>query len=74
MSLEFGVSLSENSEKTSEKVIGGWANSEGHRGVHRYPMGYISSVEQSQKQEQDNASLTPSSLSRSHGIIVLTVL
>ena len=53
MSSEFGVSCSENSEKSSEKVIGGWVDLEGYRGVRRYPVWYISGIEQVQKRGQD---------------------
>ena len=53
MSLEFRVSRSENLEKSSEKVVGGWVDSEEHRGVQRYPVWYISGIEQVQKQGQD---------------------
>ena len=56
MSSEFGVSCSENSEKSSEKVVGGWVGLERHRGVQRYPVWYISGIEQAQKRGQDNAS------------------
>ena len=55
MSLEFRVSRSENSEKSSEKVIGGWVGLEGHRGVRRYPVWYISGIGQVQKWGQDSA-------------------
>ena len=54
MRSEFRVSCSENSEKSSEKVVGGWVDSEGYRGVQRYPVWYISSIEQAQKRGQDN--------------------
>ena len=50
------MSCSENSEKSSEKVIWGWVDLEGHRGVRRYPVWYISGIERVQKQGQDNAS------------------
>ena len=53
MSSEFGVSYSENSEKSSEKVVGGWVDSKGYRGVRRYPVWYISGIEQAQKRGQD---------------------
>jgi len=47
---ELGVwSHLENSEKSSEKVIGGWVDLEGHRGVKRYSVWYISGVRQVQK-------------------------
>jgi len=36
------------------KVIGGWVNSERLRGVQRYSVGHISSVERVQKRGQDN--------------------
>jgi len=48
------VSYLENSEKSSEKVVGGWVGSEGHRGVWRYPVWYISGIGQAQKRGQDN--------------------
>ena len=48
------MSCSENSEKSSEKVIGGWVDSEGYRGVRRYPVWYISGIGQAQKRGQDN--------------------
>ena len=54
MSSEFGVSCSENSEKSSEKVVGGWVGLERHRGVQRYPVWYVSSIGQAQKRGQDS--------------------
>ena len=53
MSSEFGVSCLENSEKSSEKVVGGWVDSEGYGGVQRYPVWYVSGIEQAQKRGQD---------------------
>jgi len=48
------VSCSENSEKSSEEVVGGWVGSEGHRGVQRYPVWYVSGIGQAQKRGQDS--------------------
>ena len=62
MSSEFRVSCSENSEKSLEKVVGGWVDSEGYRGVRRYPVWYISGIKQVQKRGQDTGctgSLSP---------------
>jgi len=53
VSLEFRVSCSENLEKSLEKVVGGWVDSEGHRGVKRYSVNHVSSVEWGQKWGQD---------------------
>ena len=55
MSSEFGVSCSENSEKSLEKVIGGWVGLKGHRGVQRYPVWYVSGIGQAQKRGQDTS-------------------
>ena len=56
VSLELRVSCLENSEKSSEKVVGGWVDSEGHRGVQKYPGWYVSGIRQVQKWGQDNVS------------------
>jgi len=53
VSSEFRVSCSENSEKSLEKVVGGWVDSEEYRGVQRYPVWYISGIKWAQKQAQD---------------------
>jgi len=62
VSSEFGVSCLENSEKSSEKVIGGWVDSEGYRGVQRYPVWYVSGIGQAQKRGQDTARLARGTL------------
>ena len=54
------MSRSENLEKSSEKVVGGWVDLEGYRGVRRYPVWYISGIEQVQKRGQDTGSGTGS--------------
>jgi len=48
------VSHLENSEKFLEKVIRRWVDLEGHRGVQRYSVWYISGIGQVQKWGQDN--------------------
>jgi len=42
--------------EASEKVVGGWVDSEGYRGIQRYPVWYVSGLGRAQKWGQDTGS------------------